>query len=380
MMENPTTVCLVNTVIQWICTAGLVEETVKFVTLYRLVPTLAPVTELRRSGSSVKRCCEGLYRLGPHPYTIALCSLASAGGFATMENFEYIFLGSAEPGTIALSGIARLFSASFHLACTGTAGALYARLVYRRGWDGMLYAWAFCVPVAAVLHGLFDAFLSASAWYQDPSFAVVSLASWALIVAVAIVLWATVLRATKNAYEQQLQCAVQLPAGLSVGRVRQPVEIRAALDPHSPILRVLSEGEVRLTSARQVLVGNHNLAKLVVFVDQPVTGWMAVDGVELSFPSQVQTTVQCVVRQHRGLLSHAVGTIPGDAVVEVCSNIEWTWDAAGVQVARVQVASPRGWVSAALLRSLHLEQNLGTVSPAFSPDVLDGSIELPEMS
>jgi len=352
---------------------------VKFVTLYRLVPTLAPVTELRRGGSSIKRCCEGLYKLGPHPYTIGLCSLASAGGFATMENFEYIFLGSGEPGTIALSGIARLFSASFHLACTGTAGALYARLVYRRGWDGMLGAWAFCVPVPAILHGLFDAFLGASAWYQDPSFAVVSLASWALVVALAIGLWATVLRTTKMAYEEKLQRAVQLPAGLRVGRVCQPVEIRGAPDPQSPLLRVLAEGEVRLTGARQVVVDNHNLARLAVFIDQPAAGWLAVDGVEFSFSGQVQTTMQCVVRQHRGLLSNAVGTIPADAAVEVCGSIEWTWDAAGAQVARVQVANPRGWVSAALLRSVDLEQDSGGAGPAVSAGQHDGSIELPEM-
>ncbi|CAE8636966.1 unnamed protein product, partial [Polarella glacialis] len=80
-------------VVQWILTAGIIEESFKFVALLRLRPSPGKVFE------TANRCCckipflprAWFLRLADSPLAVALCGVAAGGGLATTENFMYIF-------------------------------------------------------------------------------------------------------------------------------------------------------------------------------------------------------------------------------------------------------------------------------------------------
>ena len=97
--------CLVLVMVQWILTPGLVEEVAKCIALVRLKPTPAAaesaVHNLTSSASTVdgnpfiaslkSYCAVSWYRLALTPSAMCLAGLAAGGGFATVENFWFIF-------------------------------------------------------------------------------------------------------------------------------------------------------------------------------------------------------------------------------------------------------------------------------------------------
>jgi len=177
--EPPSIWCMAKSSVEWMLMAGLIEESVKFIVLLRLLPSpeaaadcqLLPCCCRRRRSSRPGRCrlvCGQLlrsswFRLAPTPYAFAIASLASGAGLATTENFHYIFFDTESFQTALESGdlthaLGRIISTCAHILWTGLAGIHLARWHFlpaghpdrpRFRWTGML------VPI--VSHGLFDA-------------------------------------------------------------------------------------------------------------------------------------------------------------------------------------------------------------------------------
>lgn len=152
-------------VVQWILTAGLIEESFKFVSLFRLRPTASKI----RAGAAWCICkCPGLprawwLRLADTPLAVALCGVAAGGGLATAENFMYIF---------SQESMDKAFMENDFEMAYGRIGASFAHMV----WTGYaacgLAKWQF-LPLGhperprrrssylltpIVMHGLFNWF------------------------------------------------------------------------------------------------------------------------------------------------------------------------------------------------------------------------------
>ncbi|CAE7573465.1 unnamed protein product [Symbiodinium natans] len=91
--EYTSTRCIMTNAVQWVLTAGIIEESFKFASLLRLRPSPSKVLQ----GVAGCRCrLPGLpkawyMRLADSPLAVALCGVAAGGGLATTENFMYIF-------------------------------------------------------------------------------------------------------------------------------------------------------------------------------------------------------------------------------------------------------------------------------------------------
>ena len=83
--------CVLKNVVQWILTAGLIEESFKFAALLRLRPTAKRLRSGARCWPSFALPKAWWMRLADSPIAVALCGVAAGGGFATTENFMYIF-------------------------------------------------------------------------------------------------------------------------------------------------------------------------------------------------------------------------------------------------------------------------------------------------
>jgi len=161
--------CVFVNMVQWILTAGIIEETFKFASLLRLQPTRAKIQanlHRRRCGDRWRSCCGLLprawvLRLADSPISVALCGVAAGGGLATTENFMYIF---------SQESIRKAFTEGDLESAFGRVAASFAHMV----WTGYaacgLAKWQFLEPhhphrprrrtsyllAPIVLHGLFN--------------------------------------------------------------------------------------------------------------------------------------------------------------------------------------------------------------------------------
>jgi len=155
--------CMMINVVQWILTAGIIEESFKFASLLRLRPSPSKV----RAGLEWCRCkCPGIpkawwMRLADSPLAVALCGVAAGGGLATTENFMYIF---------SQESIEKAFGENDLESAYGRIAASFAHMV----WTGYaacgLAKWQFMDPsdpdrprrrtsyllAPIVLHGLYN--------------------------------------------------------------------------------------------------------------------------------------------------------------------------------------------------------------------------------
>lgn len=125
--------CMLINVVQWILTAGIIEESFKFVSLLRLRPTARQVNTTLASC----RCkCPGLHkawwlRLADTPLAVALCGVAAGGGLATTENFMYIFsqesIEKAFGENDLESAYGRIAASFAHMVWTGYAACGLAK-------------------------------------------------------------------------------------------------------------------------------------------------------------------------------------------------------------------------------------------------------------
>lgn len=126
--------CMMINVVQWILTAGIIEESFKFASLLRLRKSIATVQD------AAKRCgcgCFGLLpkvwinRLADTPLAVALCGVAAGGGLATTENFMYIFsqesIEKAFGENDLESAYGRIAASFAHMVWTGYAACGLAK-------------------------------------------------------------------------------------------------------------------------------------------------------------------------------------------------------------------------------------------------------------
>lgn len=170
--EGPSAACIAKASVEWVLMAGLIEESLKFLPLLRLVPSVADASAQCRFPPSW-RCPESCValchwcrvrwvKLAPTPYALACAALASGGGLATVENFHYIFFDpeafdrAIESGDLS-HALGRILSSCAHIVWTGLAGIPLAQWHFlprghpcrpRYSWSGLI------IPIIA--HGLFD--------------------------------------------------------------------------------------------------------------------------------------------------------------------------------------------------------------------------------
>eukprot|EP00931_Biecheleriopsis_adriatica_P043649 TRINITY_DN24949_c0_g1_i2.p1 TRINITY_DN24949_c0_g1~~TRINITY_DN24949_c0_g1_i2.p1 ORF type:complete len:590 (-),score=74.24 TRINITY_DN24949_c0_g1_i2:46-1815(-) len=142
----PSGTCVAKATLEWILTPGIVEESLKFVVLLRLVTSLEEAVNSRALTRCPRMseipgfvCCGWFLKLAPSPIAVVLCGMAVGGGFSAMENVGYI--NSAKPEVFATGDLmpaaARLFSAALHITMTGTCAFFLASWKFsdcRRWW------------------------------------------------------------------------------------------------------------------------------------------------------------------------------------------------------------------------------------------------------
>ncbi|CAK0861521.1 unnamed protein product [Prorocentrum cordatum] len=165
--------CMMINVVQWILTAGIIEESFKFVSLLRLRPTPGKV----RAGLEWCRCrVPGLprawwMRLADSPLAVALCGVAAGGGLADELDRAQESLDKAFKDNDLESAYGRIAASFAHMVWTGYAACGLAKWQFlppgdpsrpRRRTSYLL------API--VLHGLYNwcSTLQRCEAYEDP--------------------------------------------------------------------------------------------------------------------------------------------------------------------------------------------------------------------
>eukprot|EP00931_Biecheleriopsis_adriatica_P118565 TRINITY_DN93937_c0_g1_i1.p1 TRINITY_DN93937_c0_g1~~TRINITY_DN93937_c0_g1_i1.p1 ORF type:complete len:416 (-),score=67.74 TRINITY_DN93937_c0_g1_i1:195-1442(-) len=155
--------CIMENMVQWIVTAGVIEECFKFAALLRLRPTPSSV----RDGIQACRCKLPFLprawwmRLADTPLAVACCGLAVGGGLATTENFMYIFSSDSRVAAFDENDFTAVYGrigASFvHMAWTGYAACGLAKWQFMHPENPqrpLRRAGYLLTPI--VLHGLYN--------------------------------------------------------------------------------------------------------------------------------------------------------------------------------------------------------------------------------
>ncbi|CAE7481335.1 unnamed protein product [Symbiodinium natans] len=133
--ESPSSSCIIKASVQWILTPGIVEESLKFVVLTRLVTSVEEAVKSRAltrcprmSGYSGMPCCGWFLKLAATPVVVVLSGMAVGAGFGTMENLDYIkkFADTVYKSRSILRAQVRSFTALLHIAMTGTSSFFLA--------------------------------------------------------------------------------------------------------------------------------------------------------------------------------------------------------------------------------------------------------------
>jgi len=155
--------CMIVNVVQWVLTAGIIEESFKFASLLRLRPSTSEI----RDGADQCGCgCWFLprgwwMRLADSPLAVALCGVAAGGGLATSENFMYIFSSESIEKAFGQNDLESAYgriAASFaHMVWTGYAACGLAKWQFLPADDPerpRRRAQFLLAPI--VLHGLYN--------------------------------------------------------------------------------------------------------------------------------------------------------------------------------------------------------------------------------
>eukprot|EP00933_Yihiella_yeosuensis_P027792 TRINITY_DN2164_c1_g1_i1.p1 TRINITY_DN2164_c1_g1~~TRINITY_DN2164_c1_g1_i1.p1 ORF type:complete len:394 (-),score=54.55 TRINITY_DN2164_c1_g1_i1:61-1242(-) len=155
--------CMAINVVQWILTAGIIEESFKFVALLRLRPDAGKVAQ-------AANCCRcklpfipraWFLRLADSPLAVALCGVAAGGGLATTENFMYIFSQESidkafKEGDLE-SAYGRIAASFAHMVWTGYAACGLAKWQFLPPGDpARPKSRASYILAPIVLHGLYN--------------------------------------------------------------------------------------------------------------------------------------------------------------------------------------------------------------------------------
>lgn len=132
--------CTATNLVQWVLTAGLIEEGFKFVTLLRLRPTPLKVRAGLRWGPALPGAPKIWWmRLADSPLAVALCGVAAGGGLATSENFMYIFsqesIDKAFNDDDLEAAYGRIAASFAHMVWTGYAACGIARWQFMQPGD-----------------------------------------------------------------------------------------------------------------------------------------------------------------------------------------------------------------------------------------------------
>eukprot|EP00933_Yihiella_yeosuensis_P055884 TRINITY_DN5483_c0_g1_i1.p1 TRINITY_DN5483_c0_g1~~TRINITY_DN5483_c0_g1_i1.p1 ORF type:complete len:481 (+),score=29.75 TRINITY_DN5483_c0_g1_i1:91-1533(+) len=160
--------CFYTLWLEWIFTAGLNEETLKFMVLMRLRTSLEEIVSscwltkcLRSSTTPGVPMCAWFLKLAPTPCAVVLSGMAAGAGFATLENVDYVTKIQGLSDDPWMASI-RLFSASIHICMTGTCAVAYAFELFLSPGAWMLKYLALGAMI--FLHGTFNA---STAWGGD---------------------------------------------------------------------------------------------------------------------------------------------------------------------------------------------------------------------
>jgi len=139
---------------------------------------LLPVALLKTNEEVVPFTCVRFFRLVESPYGIALAGCASAAGFATIENINYVFHLTSFEASVQVALARALTSVPLHVACTCFASARIAKFSFppemtpnpllTPSVSSRPSVWQYLriLSVPAVLHGLFDTSLILTAVFS----------------------------------------------------------------------------------------------------------------------------------------------------------------------------------------------------------------------
>jgi RsiW-degrading membrane proteinase PrsW (M82 family) len=155
--------CVMINVVQWILTAGIIEESFKFAALLRLRPSRTKL----RAGIDACRChipltARGWWmKLADSPLAVALCGVAAGGGLATTENFMYIFsqesIDKAFGANDLESAYGRIAASFAHMVWTGYAACGLAKFQFLPpGSPGRPRRKTSYLLPPIILHGLYN--------------------------------------------------------------------------------------------------------------------------------------------------------------------------------------------------------------------------------
>ncbi|CAJ1336134.1 unnamed protein product [Effrenium voratum] len=163
--DAPSASCVGKAALEWILTPGIVEESLKFVVLTRLVTSLEEAVNSqaltrcpRMSMWPGLPCCGWFLKLASSPALVVLAGMSAGAGFGSMENVQYIAKLSGlvkATGDIGPASV-RVFTAMLHIAMTGTCAFFLAISMFSPGKPKFVkyIGWALMV----LGHGTYDAF------------------------------------------------------------------------------------------------------------------------------------------------------------------------------------------------------------------------------
>ncbi|EEA08544.1 uncharacterized protein CMU_003830 [Cryptosporidium muris RN66] len=114
--------CMSKIIIFYVMTVGIVEE------IFKLIPT----KRIKVNISDINSLNSYWWRYIRSPRAYVIANIASASGFATVENIAYLFTAADRFDLLLPIALARgILSIPFHIFATGYASILLAKYIYR---------------------------------------------------------------------------------------------------------------------------------------------------------------------------------------------------------------------------------------------------------
>jgi RsiW-degrading membrane proteinase PrsW (M82 family) len=156
--------CLEKQWFQWVFTPGLVEEGLKFAVLLTIRTNLQEIvsacwlTRCLRSSQTPVPCCAWMLKLATSPSSIVIAGIAAGGGFASLENVQYVSKIMAMAGNEEdpWAPSIRVRTAFMHMLWTGIIAIVFAveKFLAPKAWSLKFVAYA----ASMCLHGTFNCF------------------------------------------------------------------------------------------------------------------------------------------------------------------------------------------------------------------------------
>jgi len=156
--DSPSFACDIYFIIMSILGVGLSEELAKII----------PVLRVFTTNESIAYRVRWWHRYVDNPAHLVIMAVATAGGFATLENLKYVFVFHGSRNVLERIQIAvfrGFLSIPLHVACTGILGCSLAGhlfVVKESRWEerGVSFG-KLCqlLAIPSILHGMYDAFI-----------------------------------------------------------------------------------------------------------------------------------------------------------------------------------------------------------------------------